>query len=78
VIIYFVLKPLGSERRLAIAFWYAFYFTIPFAMYDSIYCGLYLGYGIRFMGVFWFLSVYYLIPWVLLPMIAKFLNLKYK
>jgi len=78
VIIYFVLTPLGIERRPAIAFWYAFYFTIPLAIYDSIYCGLYLGYGIRFIGVFWFLSIYYLIPLALFPMIAKLLNRKYK
>jgi hypothetical protein len=77
-IIIYIFKPLKSGRRMTIALWYAFYFTIPLAIYDSLYCGLYLGYGIGFVGVFWFLSVYYLIPWILFPLIAVVLNQKYR
>ena len=76
VIIFFVFRPIKRGRRLTIAYWYAFYFTIPLAIYDSLYCGFYLGYGMKFIGVFWFLSIYYLIPWILFPLIAKFLNYK--
>ena len=78
LIIYFILRPIGSERRLTIAAWYAFYFTIPLAIYDSLYCGIYLGYGVRFIRVFWFLSIYYVIPWPLFLLIAQFLNHKDK
>ena len=78
VVLIFVFKPVKEHRRLTIAGWYAFYFTVPLAFYDSIYCGWYLGYGIDFLRVFWFLSIYYLIPWILFPMLAITLNRKYK
>jgi hypothetical protein len=74
VIIFFVFKPVKSNRRLRIAGWYAFYFTIPLAIYDTVYCGIYLGYGVEFLSIFWFLTIYYLIPWLLFPVIAMLLN----
>ena len=73
-IVYFVLKRLRPERRLTIALWLAFYFTVPLALYDWLYCGLYLGHGIQFVFKYWYLSVYYAIPWVLLPLVALLLN----
>ena len=76
VIIFLVFKPISGGRRIKIALWYAFYFTIPLAIYDSLYCGIYLGYGIDFIFVFWFLTVYYLIPWILFPLVAFILNRK--
>ena len=77
VVIFFIFKSIKSSIRLKIAYWYAFYFTVPLLIYDSVYCGLYLGYGIRFITVFWFLSIYYLIPWAFFPLIAFALNRKY-
>lgn len=73
-IIYFVLKRLQPERRLAIALWLAFYFTIPLAVYDWLYCGFYLGHGVQFISRYWYLTVYYAIPWILLPLMAVLLN----
>jgi hypothetical protein len=74
IIIVIVFKPVKQHKRLTIALWYAFYFTLPLAIYDSIYCGYYLGYGVNFILVFWFLSIYYLVPWILFPIIALVLN----
>ena len=73
-IVYFVLRRLRRERRLETALWMAFYFTVPLAVYDWFYCGLHLGYGIEFLTRFWYLTVYYLIPWLLLPLTALLLN----
>ena len=73
-IVHFVLRPLRPERRLTIALWLAFYFTVPLAAYDWLYCGLYLGHGVRFISRYWYLTVYYAIPWVLLPLMALLLN----
>jgi len=73
-IIWFVLKKIKRSRRMNIALWYSFYFTIPLAIYDYLYCGIYLKYGIKFIFVFWILSVYYLILWILFPLIAFILN----
>jgi hypothetical protein len=73
-IVYFVLRRLRPERRLTIALWLAFYFTVPLAVYDWLYCGLYLGHGVQFITRYWYLTVYYAIPWVLLPLMALLLN----
>jgi hypothetical protein len=78
VIIVVVFRPVKKQKRLTIAFWYAFYFTVPLAIYDSVYCGIYLGYGINFLLVFWFLSIYYLVPWILFPFIVIVLNRTHK
>jgi hypothetical protein len=59
---------------MTVAAWIAFYFTVPLAFYDWLYCGIYLGYGIGFVSRFWYLSVYYAIPWVVLPVVALVLD----
>jgi hypothetical protein len=71
---YLVLRGVGRERRLNVSAWIAFYFTVPLAIYDWLYCGVFLGHGMQFLGRFWYLSVYYAIPWVLMPMVALVLN----
>jgi hypothetical protein len=73
-IVYLVLRRLRPEKRLPVALWLAFYFTVPLALYDWLYCGLYLGHGIQFISRYWYLTVYYAIPWVLLPLVALLLN----
>ena len=73
-IAYFFVKRLRPERRLTIALWLAFYFTVPLAVYDRLYCGLYLRHGVQFVSEYWYLTVYYAIPWFLLPLIALLLN----
>jgi hypothetical protein len=78
IIVVVVFKQITQEKRSKIALWYAFYFTVPLFIYDSIYCGAFLGYGINFIFRFWFLSIYYLIPWILFPFIATVLNRGYK
>lgn len=74
IFIWFVLKTIKKSRRMNIALWYSFYFTLPLAFYDYLYCGIYLKYGFSFINVFWFLSVYYLVLWILFPTIAVILN----
>lgn len=73
-IVYFVLRRLRPERRLTVALWLALYFTVPLAFYDWVYCGLHLGHGAQFISRYWYLSVYYLIPWILFPLMALLLD----
>jgi len=73
-IVYLVLRRLRPERRIPVALWLAFYFTVPLALYDWLYCGLHLGHGIQYISRYWYLTVYYLIPWILLPLVAFLLN----
>ena len=73
-VVYFVLRGVGGEKRLRVSVWIAFYFTVPLAVYDWLYCGVYLGHGMKFVSTFWYLSVYYVIPWILLPAVALMLD----
>jgi len=54
--------------------WLAFYFTVPLALYDYLYCGLLLGHGLGFLARYWYLTVYYLIPWRVLPALSLHLE----
>ncbi len=74
VIVVIVLERVQPARRVEIALWLSFHFTVPLAIYDWLYCGVYLGHGISFLVTFWYLSVYYLVPWLLLPGTALALN----
>jgi hypothetical protein len=65
-----VLRGIRRERRLAMSAWFAFYFTVPLAIYDWLYCGVFLGHGMKFLSRYWYLSIYYVIPWIVLPSVA--------
>jgi hypothetical protein len=66
-ILYSSIKKSRSGKGLTNSLWLAFYFTFPLFIYDFLYCGIYLGYGIGFIWEYWYLSVYYVIPWLILP-----------
>lgn len=74
VVLYLVLKRVAPRRRMSVALWIALYFTVPLAVYDWLYCGLVLGRGIGFIWEFWYLTVYYAIPWLLAPPMALLVN----
>jgi hypothetical protein len=73
---YVLLRRVSRARRLSRAGWLAFYFSVPLALYDWVYCGVYLGYGPRFFSVFWYLTVFYVVPWLVLPAAAAHLNVR--
>jgi len=49
-------------------FWWSFYISVPLFIYDLLYCGLYLDHGMNFLDKYWYLTVYYILPWVLFPL----------
>lgn len=69
-----LLCRVGPSRRMRAAMWYAFYFTLPLFAYDWLYCGVYLGHGPGFLTTYWYLTVYYFIPWIVLPVLALILR----
>ena len=73
-VVYFVLRGVRGGRRLQVSAWIAFYFTVPLAIYDWLSCGVYLGHGLHFLTNYWYLCIYYVIPWVLLPTVARMLD----
>ena len=74
VVFLLVLRRAPQTRRIGLSLWMAFYFTVPLAVYDWLYCGVFLGHGLGFLRRYWYLSVYYVIPWPLLPSLAAVLN----
>ncbi len=60
----FMLARCREEIRLSRAFWLSFYYTVPFAIYDALYCGWYLGLGVGFLASHWYLTVFYFSLWL--------------
>ena len=60
----FVLRRGREETRMRRAFWFSMYYTLPFAALDALYCGWYLGHGSGFLTKYWYLSVFYVTPWL--------------
>lgn len=52
------------ETRMSRAFWLSLYYTVPFAIYDALYCGWYLGLGAGFLVSHWYLTVFYFSLWL--------------
>lgn len=46
------------------AFWLSLCYTLPFAALDALYCGWYLGHGHDFLAKYWYLTVFYVTPWL--------------
>jgi hypothetical protein len=66
-----ILLRVSPKRRFVVAFWLSFYFTVPFALLDTWYCGIYLGHGSSYLWTYWYLTVFYVSPWLtLLPTAA--------
>jgi hypothetical protein len=59
-----VLKRSSPSSRLARAFWLSLYFTLPLAILDTWYCGVYLDHGASYLWKYWYLTVFYFTPWV--------------
>lgn len=60
----FILRRGRPETRLRRAAWISFYFTVPLALLDWLYCGIYLGHGVFFLVRYWYLTLFYFTPWL--------------
>ena len=69
-----ILQRTRPEHRLALSLWLSFYFTVPFALFDALYCGVYLGHGAQYLVTYWYLTVFYLIPWMLFVPVGRQLS----
>ena len=77
-IVYRSAKRTKTGRGLIISIWWSFYITVPLFTYDFIYCGMYLGHGLDFLITYWYLTVYYVIPWLIFPITGFFIEKKNK
>ena len=60
----------APQQAWTIAFWIAFYMTLPLFAYDYLYLAAHQGRGLSFLQTHWYLTAFYAIPWLLLPSIA--------
>lgn len=60
-----MLGRVQPARRVMLAVWVSFYYSVPFLLLDAFYCGLYLGHGWAFIGHYWYLSIFYPLPWLM-------------
>ena len=66
-VIYRSAKRSRPGNALKICLWWCFYISVPLFIYDLVYCGIYLKHSTAFLTTFWYLTVYYILPWVLFP-----------
>lgn len=59
-----MLARVRPERRMSRALWLSVYYTVPFAALDALYCGVYLGHGHAYLWRYWYLTVFYVTPWL--------------
>jgi hypothetical protein len=67
LIIYKSVKRAKPGRALVASRWWAFYISFPLFIYDLLYAGIFLGHGLNFLLDYWYLTVYYILPWLLFP-----------
>jgi len=67
IVIYHNVKKARSGRALIASLWWAFYISFPLFIYDLLYAGIYLGHGLKFLWNYWYLTVYYILPWLFFP-----------
>ena len=73
-IIYRSAKHSKPGRGLKVCLWWSFYISFPLFIYDLIYCGFYLGHGMGFLTKYWYISVYYILPWIIFPPTGWFVD----
>ena len=66
-LIYGSLTKAEPGKALIESLWWSFYISFPLFIYDVLYVGIYLGQGISFLKTHWYVTVYYILPWLLFP-----------
>lgn len=67
LVVYRSIRKAKAGRAPVVSLWWAFYLTVPLFILDLLYCGVYLGHGLAFIWDYWYLTVYYFIPWLIFP-----------
>jgi hypothetical protein len=77
-LIYRRAKNASPGSGLKVCLWWSFYISVPLFIYDLIYCGFYLGHHETFLTKYWYLTVYYILPWIIFPPTGWFIDKKSK
>ncbi len=77
ILIFRMLRSI-ERKRIYKSMILSIYFTVPFFIYDYIYCGIYLGDGMKFLTKYWYVTIFYLIPWIMVPLTAVWIESRAK
>jgi len=67
---YIVLRNIWKENYFKSSLWIAFYASVPLVLYDYIYCGLIKGLGYSYIFSHWYLTIFYFIVWIEIPLVG--------
>jgi len=67
-VVYRSVRNARPGRGLTVSMWWSFYIAVPLLIYDTLYAGIYLGHGASFLWKYWYITVYYILPWLLFPL----------
>lgn len=70
-VVYRSVKKSKPGGEFSASLWWAFYISFPLFIYDLLYVGVYIGNGIAFLWSHWYLTVYYILPWLLFPPMGR-------
>ncbi len=54
--------------------WFALFLSVPFAVYDLMYVGIVRGHGFAYFDTFWFLTIFYFIVLIEVPLIGHIMQ----
>jgi len=74
---YYIFKHIIGHDFVVAALWGAFYASVPLILYDYLYIAVHLKLGFSFFKSHWYLIVFYIIPWVVLPFVGAFIARQY-
>ena len=67
-VVYRSIKNARPGKGVMISLWWSFYISVPLFIYDLLYIGIFLGHGIKFLEKYWYITVYYILPWLIFPL----------
>ena len=65
-----MIKVFGKSRYKSSSLFSAFYFSVPFLVYDYAYLGMHEGHGLGYLVDYWYLSLFSLLPWFVFPIVG--------
>ena len=74
-IVYFTLRWFSKKTDyFKDSIWFAFFLSIPFLILDIVNVGIIRGHGIGYFSTFWFLTIFYFIVWIEVPIIGYLMH----
>jgi hypothetical protein len=71
---YVVLRKITNQKYIMHSLWFAFYGSVPFIILDYLYLHFIKGFNLSYLFSYWYLTIFYIIPWIEMPLIGYYLE----